>query len=84
MVDPRGDPNVMSVQKDRRGLGFKMFEAALSPVIKTALPNFHSSTAWLGKFLIDLALRDGEPIQAEGIEGEGRIVPNKVARKLSA
>lgn len=83
MVDPRLDPNVLAAQKPRMGVVKKVGYVALGPVIKTAMPNTYSDTAWLGEFLVDLALRDGEPIQADGMEGDGRIIPNKTAKVLT-
>lgn len=55
----------------------------LLPPIRVFFPNMLSQTAETGKFMVDLALSDGEPMPGADIEGDGRILNNKAIRRLA-
>lgn len=84
MVDAKGDPNVRPIQLQRQGGSFvyKMTDVTLGPVIRSTMTGFLSPTAWLGKVLVEMAIGDGEKIAGSDVEGDGRIVPNKAARRV--
>lgn len=83
IVDPRADPQVLAAQKDRRGAAYKALEVIVGPIVRTTYSSMHSPTQWLGKFLTDLAIGDGEPLKGQDLEGDGRIVGNKAARRIA-
>ncbi|MCJ1246231.1 hypothetical protein MMC30_003437 [Trapelia coarctata] len=55
---------------------------AIAPVMRIMAKGSVSPTADLGKFMIELATGDGEKLEGEGIEGDGRTVTNKGFRRL--
>lgn len=60
----------------------RLMQQSLLPPIRNFFPNMLSPTAEAGKFMVDLALSDGEPMPGADIEGEGRILNNKAIRRL--
>ncbi len=83
IVDPRTDPAVLALQKERQGALRMYQQTGLGAVMNMVYAPIHSPTPWLGKFLVDLAMRDGEPLKGGDLEDGGRIVGNKAAKRLS-
>ena len=56
---------------------------ALAPVMRVIAKGNVSPTADLGRFMVELAVGDGERLDREGVEGEGRTVTNKGFHRLA-
>jgi len=81
-VDPTDHEAIKPALEGHAGAWYvKFLMPTVMPLIKGLMPSMHSPTEELGKFLVDLALSSGEPLEGDDIE-KGRIVPNTVARRL--
>jgi hypothetical protein len=82
-VDPRGDENVLDVFRNHRTRGYNpMIEKVLFPVYRTMYPAGVTPTAGLGRLLTEIASGDGEPLQGEDLQADGRILPNKAILRI--
>lgn len=83
VVDMSRDPAVQTALATHTvPLLLKMSRPILTPIFRAAVPSFMSPTPWLGKVLTEMAIGDGEKIEGSDVEGDGRIVPNKAARRI--
>lgn len=81
-VDPTGHEAIEEALKGHVDPWYlKYLKPTLLPLIKRFMPSGHSPTEELGKFLVDLALSEGKPLEGEDIE-KGRILPNGAARRV--
>ncbi|KAF2434834.1 hypothetical protein EJ08DRAFT_724149 [Tothia fuscella] len=84
VVDSQNHPEVIDASATTRNvpLSQKILVATIVPAIRACWANGLSPTAELGKFLVDLAMSDGLPLEGSDIE-DGRIIPNKAVRRLA-
>lgn len=81
-VDPTFHPEVHNWIPQRKGLQ-KLAEKALLPVLRGLGPGMLSPTKDLSRVLTDLAMGSGEPLEGNGVEGEGRTISNARMRRLA-
>lgn len=55
----------------------------LLPVFRACYKKMASPTKELGQVLVELALRDGSPLEGEGVRDEGRTISNVGMRRLA-
>ena len=85
-VDPHAQSEVVeaaSAKLKARPLWHKAGDRVLLPAFRAAYKNMVSPTKELGQVLTDLAMGSGEPLEGEGIEGDGRTVTNAAFRRLA-
>lgn len=83
MVDDIDHPELIEALKSRNTpFVHKVVKSTLSPAIRTFWSSGVSPTPELGKFLCDLALSNGAPLDGVDIE-HGRIIPNSAVRRLA-
>lgn len=85
-VDAHNHPEVLkaiSTRPDQQTFLKKALNNCLGPVFRSVSPGMVSPTPDLARFLTDLAMGDGEPLQGDGISGEGRTVSNKAFRRIA-
>lgn len=67
----------------RSSMAMRVTGAVVLPVFRRGVYKaMHSPTGELGKVLVELAIGDGQPVNVKGAEGDGRILPNSVLRRL--
>ncbi|KAL4951978.1 hypothetical protein BDW69DRAFT_201057 [Aspergillus filifer] len=85
-VDTSNDPPTLKARlarPEQQSLKARSMHAFFGPLMRNVLTKSHSPTEHLGKFLTDLARGDGKALSGEGLQGEGRIIPNVVFRKFA-
>ncbi|KAL4805290.1 hypothetical protein BDV18DRAFT_160951 [Aspergillus unguis] len=84
-VDTASDPEVLKARlarPEQHMLGAKILHGFFGPLMRNVLTSKDSPTQYLGKYLTDLARGSGGPVNEAGVEGEGRIIPNVVFRRV--
>ena len=83
MVDPIDHPELAEAYKNRKVAKWQSFaiDYVLGPTIRRLSPDRVIPTQDLGKFLTELAMGTGDPLQGPDIQ-EGRIIPNKAMRRI--
>ncbi|MCJ1280911.1 hypothetical protein MMC26_000228 [Xylographa opegraphella] len=82
VVDPSAHPEIRSFIP-KLPLWQSTLSAGLVPVLNGIWKNGVSPTADLGRYLTELAMGDGEMLQGDGVDGDGRIVNNRAFRRLA-
>jgi len=83
MVDPHGHPECLAVLASKgEPFANKLMRPIIGPPIRTFWTNMLTPTPEIGKFMVDLALSDGEAFTGADVEGEGRTLPNKAIRRI--
>ncbi|PYH89012.1 hypothetical protein BO71DRAFT_435203 [Aspergillus ellipticus CBS 707.79] len=84
MVDPAADPRVWEALRQRpqeRPLGHRFLRGVFAPAVRGVYPQGASPTKELGQFLTTLASGAGEPMQGDGVSGDGWIISNQAFRR---
>ncbi|KAL4962229.1 putative nucleoside-diphosphate-sugar epimerases [Aspergillus stella-maris] len=85
-VDTSNDPPTLKARlarPEQQSLKARSMHAFFGPLMRNVLTKSDSPTEHLGKFLTDLARGDGRPLSGEGVQGNGRIIPNVVFRRIA-
>ncbi|KAL1853746.1 hypothetical protein Plec18170_005138 [Paecilomyces lecythidis] len=85
-VDPHNHTEVLKAVASRANqqtFQRKIIDNGLGPVFRCLYQGMVSPTPDLGRFLTDLAMGDGEPLNGDGVSGEGRTVSNKAFRRIA-
>lgn len=82
-VDGSSEPIIWQLSRNRKAWTKKLSTAVLLPIIKAAGMGLHIPITEVSQILLALALGDGEPLEGEGVEHDGRIVNNLGARRLA-
>ncbi|KAI9732726.1 MAG: hypothetical protein M1818_007460 [Claussenomyces sp. TS43310] len=82
-VDPSQQPEILPFIPRRQDLKSRAF-GYLEHAVKAVIPkSMLSPTADLGRALVELAMSDGQPLEGEGVSGEGRTISNVGLRRLA-
>jgi hypothetical protein len=82
-VDSNNHPEIIAAMASKNEpLSQRLLKQLALPPIRAFWPDMLTPTAEIGKFMVDLALSDGEPFSGANVEGDGRILNNKAIRRL--
>ncbi|KAH0537358.1 hypothetical protein FGG08_005837 [Glutinoglossum americanum] len=82
-VDASPQPTLSSFVAQRPEPFIKKLIPVLGPIFRTLYPARTAPTPELGRVLCELAMGNGEPVEGDDIEGEGRIVGNPAMRRMA-
>jgi hypothetical protein len=82
-VDYNNHPEVIAAMASKNEtLSMRLMRQLALPPLRALAPDMLTPTAEIGKFMVDLALSEGEPFAGANVEGDGRIINNKAIRRL--
>lgn len=66
----------------KRSAGERYAAPVVMPIFRVAVKGMISPTIWLGSVLKEMAIGNGEPFTGADLVENGRIVPNKAAKRI--